>query len=1065
MLYKNNAIIMKRLILILLLTFCGMINNIYAQQRRPIDSQHPLWMVHIDVWNAADPQKIIDLMPEDIRPYICMNLSLSCRYDTDRAVYISPQNAMRTNKSWATVCQQNKMWFTCQPASGGHTHLQPNDLETFEYMFKHYPNFLGWNFAEQFWGFDENALYSAKQTDQIALFANLVEMSHKYGGFLTISFCGNIWSHGLSPIGMMKRNNKLLQACRNYPEAILWLYKYTTTSCFYNCESVCWSPFVSGLAKNYGVRYDNCGWKGAMDKMFGENNHTKYPIAAGIGTVMEQMCVNGGSVWDAPETIPTESFTETNKTTVDGYTQRNWASFDGFKGAWIDMFRKIVDGTMYIPTRQEVVDKTKIIVIADMTSGSDEDKYASWGDLYDGLYKQNDPVNREDGHWMNNSCYFKKTGRYGAIPVALELKDDLAKSIPLQVKKSSYKSRWSSIDKKVTDFNNKYPEVSNGDLYVNRFKNQLITYTPYTYLNKKRTATGEIPLEYNTCNNLRLTLGMLGSGVVREYNDHLDFYLNNYRTDTTKLVTETIVVTGVKTEPTYTMSTRLLAKGNATATWDQANGKYTLTVNHLGGVDIRINCKGNATNRKTDVANSNSLTFDLPKQPEEYHGEIIIEAEDMNYKNIKRCVTDQYYSYPNIKGHAGNGFMDMGTNTAGTLRHQLTLNEGGNYRISIRYMNATKAGRFTAKINGTNSQVNYDRANYNDWKKVTFDTTLKKGKNDLILTNTSGEALYIDQIIYTPTNIEPEKFEINIRKASYGSVTSDISEAKEGDVVTLHINANKGYLLKDLKMINGVNFTMGTTIKFISYDYEAGELTFIMPDDMITLQPVFARAEEVNPAEGKIIYSLDFNNTGEGTLPPGWRCVQENDDIHEYPNSYALGARTFYGFNGYQGHALYWRNNCAEYGRQNNYPLALEPGNYNLSYTMAAWKEMPNFNVKILNSNEETIATSDKFDATPNTNGDKTADVTNAETHQLAFTVKNNGNYIISFQNTSTYAANFHEFLLLGCSLTKKDNANSIRIIDERNNEEQIIYDLQGCRTKNPSNGIYIKNGKKIYIK
>lgn len=37
-----------------------------AQSRRPVDNEHPLWMIHIDVWNAADPQKIIDLMPDDI---------------------------------------------------------------------------------------------------------------------------------------------------------------------------------------------------------------------------------------------------------------------------------------------------------------------------------------------------------------------------------------------------------------------------------------------------------------------------------------------------------------------------------------------------------------------------------------------------------------------------------------------------------------------------------------------------------------------------------------------------------------------------------------------------------------------------------------------------------------------------------------------------------------------------------------------------------------------------------------------------------------------------------------
>ena len=138
----------KLLLLLIVLNFAAF--KMHAQQRRPIDSRHPLWLVHIDIWNQADPQKIIDLIPEDIKPYVCMNLSLSCSYDIKKNVYMRPQNAILTYKSWASVCQKNGLWFTCQPASGGHTHIPDNQLDTFEYFFKNYPNFLGWNYAEQF---------------------------------------------------------------------------------------------------------------------------------------------------------------------------------------------------------------------------------------------------------------------------------------------------------------------------------------------------------------------------------------------------------------------------------------------------------------------------------------------------------------------------------------------------------------------------------------------------------------------------------------------------------------------------------------------------------------------------------------------------------------------------------------------------------------------------------------------------------------------------------------------------------------------------------------------------
>ena len=56
---KKSKYIILTLIFILVTTLAS------AQQRRPVDSQHPMWLVHVDVWNQADPQKIIDLIPED----------------------------------------------------------------------------------------------------------------------------------------------------------------------------------------------------------------------------------------------------------------------------------------------------------------------------------------------------------------------------------------------------------------------------------------------------------------------------------------------------------------------------------------------------------------------------------------------------------------------------------------------------------------------------------------------------------------------------------------------------------------------------------------------------------------------------------------------------------------------------------------------------------------------------------------------------------------------------------------------------------------------------------------
>lgn len=1045
---------MKKLFtfLVLFLTLSFFSSEANAQQRRPVDSKHPAWLVHVDVWNQADPQKIINLIPDDIKPYVILNLSLSCAYDTKLNIHQRPQNAIRTYKSWATICQQNNMWFTLQPASGGHTHIHENDLETFEYFFKKFPNFIGWNYAEQFWGFDDPGdLFSSSQSDRIALFAKLIPMHHKYGGFLTISFCGNIWSHPLNPVGMLKRNADLLQASKDYPEAILWLYKYTTSSCFYNNESVCFGPFVSGLTKNYGVRYDNCGWNGALDGILGEKHGKKYPVAAGIGTVMEQTCQNGGAVWDGPELIWTEDFQNLNNSTVNGYTQRNWGTFPGFRNIWIDMFRKIIDGTLYIPTQQEVIDKTKIIIVNDVKSGSDEDKYATWGDLYNGLYKQDDPFNRGNGQWMDNFWYLKKTGRYGTIPMTPEI-TDIAAGIPTQVLKSKRYSTWSSLQNKVTSFNEAYPEVSTGDLFVSRYKNQLVTYTPYTYLNKKVTAEANIPLQYNTCKSIDLTYGKLSSGLIKEYEDSITLYLNNYRNDTTKNVEDIIVVNGATSEPSFTFKKRAEAKVTAEASWDAENAKYTIKVSHNGPVDLKILCAGSETERKTDVVNYKPL--EIPKQPEAYFGEIIIEAEDMNYYNIKGCEVTPYYSeYQWVRGQAGNGFIVTGTKTSASLTCNVKVPKAGKYTAAVRYNNTSEECNVKLVMNSNRAMCPFEKTNKNEWKKATVTFDMNEGNNTFYLYNTSGVNMFIDQVIFTPEEQEAEKFEITIHDTDEGTAIPNVAAAAEGETVTLTLKPEDGCTLMGWNIIHG-NITLT--------ENEDGSFSFTMPDDIVTLEPIFK--------DTSAAYLLSFDNVSNGGMPEGWRA--DDGEIHQYPNTYSTGPRTMKGFGGTYKAGLYWRTKSADYGKQAKYPLTLAPGKYKMTYAMAAWKGTPEYKAQILTSSGSVVAQTAYEKAKPNANGTTDSNLSSAEVKTFEFTIENQGNYVINFQNNGT---SFSEFLLLSCSIKPiRTNADQTGIdtifLGDINPESIEIYTIDGKKIPSLQKGINIirRNGmdiKKIFVR
>ncbi len=758
---------MKRCLLMMLCLFLLGDITLFAQSRRPIDNKHPMWLIHIDVWNNADPQKIIDLIPADIKPYVCMNLSLSCQYDNDLKMHKMPQNAVQTYKSWASVCCRNNMWFTCQPASGGKTHIKDDDLDTFEYFFKNYKNFLGWNYAEQFWGFDDpEDDSSSSQPSRIALFAKLVEMSHNYGGFLTVSFCGNIWSHGLNPVGMLKRNANLLANCKKYPEAILFLYKYTTAGCWYNNESVTLAPFISGLAKNYGVRYDNCGWNGALGTIFGEDsNHGRtYPAAAGIPPVLEQMCLNGACVWDGPELIWTECFKENSRTTVSGYTRRNWTTYSSFDNVWVDMFRKVLDGTIYIPSREEVVERTKFALVSDVNQANDNTSlkgraYATPETLYDGIYKQDDPFNRDNGQMDKNNCYYKKTGRYQTIPVLFPLEhcDDLAKSINTKLTRTDYDNNfgnWQNETMKQVKLNRLYPEVSQGDMFVARNHNELLCYTPYSYLNYKVASKASVPLQYNSCTSLELNFPRFSSAVVKEYNDRIVFYLNNFRSDTVAAVTDVIKVVGASSKPAYSYKDRVSTKSVITEDWNAETATYTCSVSHMGPLDLTIHCEGaNVDDRSTDYLSDEPIA-ELPQQPTAYYGELVIEAEDMDYKNVKENVTHAYNSsYRELRGHSAMGFQVLGTSTAAALRNATMINFGGTYNVTVKYMSQTNA-QVMVSCGSVSRKVLNLSASGETWQTVSFETTLKSGSNTFTLTNVGGKNVYIDNVTFTPLQLD-----------------------------------------------------------------------------------------------------------------------------------------------------------------------------------------------------------------------------------------------------------------------------------------------------------------------
>ena len=105
---------------------------------------------------------------------------------------------------------------------------------------------------------------------------------------------------------------------------------------------------------------------------------------------------------DGPELIWTDVSREVGTSvTPDGYTRRNWDWFPQYVNIQMDEFRKVLDGTVRILSREEVIDRTKICLQNDINDGT-FDSYLTPATLFDGLYRPDCDRDRADGVYNNS---------------------------------------------------------------------------------------------------------------------------------------------------------------------------------------------------------------------------------------------------------------------------------------------------------------------------------------------------------------------------------------------------------------------------------------------------------------------------------------------------------------------------------------------------------------------------------------------------------------------------------------------------------------------------------------
>lgn len=702
-----------------------------------------MWIVHIDSWNYPDPEKIIDLVPEDVLPYVVFNVSLSINWSSTEHRWLMIQDGIECARSWMKACADKGVWTMIQPSSGGQSHFPdyPADYDLndtiFGEFFKKYPNFIGYNYCEQFWGFASED-FPVTYQERYNHFSSLLKLCNKYGGYLDISWCENQWGSALNPVAMLKTNSTWEKACRMYGQNLILEEKYTQYSYIADVESEVYGAYISGYCGNYGVRWDDTGWS---DYPWSETaTKEQYRLSTSLPIYLERMAMNGMTVIDGPELVWADCVKGLwDGTDDEGYKYRRWDFYDQCKNVNVDMMRKFIDGSLRIPGREEVIDRTKVVIIQDVNSGSNDDKYCSYKTLFEGLYRADN-----DGNYKDNHNPYKSTGRYQTIPTVYALLDDLAKSIPVQIKQSTIASRWPTIADKQSEFNKIYPDSYYANCYVANNQNTWLTYYNSKVSDGDRGA--QFNLKYNTCKSFDIKHQLYGSALINEYSDHINVYLNNYDEDaSTTLKTESITIAGASSKPTFTAEDRGVNQTASVITESWSNGTYTLTVKHNGPVDISIKCSGNETGRLTSYPQAVQTE---PSFPDFYTGARQYEGENFDMKNIEGNVTNGCSDKNGPKKYQGMGFLKFGTKNTAAVKDTVKTTKAGIFKWTLRYSATSDIKCVDLYVNGSKVKTLSlpKGSSYDDWKTISENITLKAGENKIELkaNNTLPCSLYLD---------------------------------------------------------------------------------------------------------------------------------------------------------------------------------------------------------------------------------------------------------------------------------------------------------------------------------
>ncbi|WP_339320688.1 discoidin domain-containing protein [Paenibacillus sp. FSL R10-2734] len=540
--------------------------------RLTVNNTHPLNMIGFYYSDSSDLVQLWNSVPDNQKPYSTILL-----------IAENSLNNTATVKNWITArldeAEANNISVMVQAINGETKKSTAIPISWFEGLMQNYTSLKGFNAAELY---NSIPWYGQTEGNHSQYLADLLNMTSQYGGLFVWSDT-NIFSANGTVLDWIQNNSNLIEAMRAHKDNFAFIYKESFTD--RSSDSLGLGLFLSGLAGNWGTSSDWWHWQLAgYGQLFGNWNSANGDWKQ-IFTYPESMYVmdmiraasEGATIF---------------KSEAGWYSTSNQGRLTpGYVHATLPYLNKILDGSIHIPTRAEVLAKNKFAYIG----------RPAFSVPYESNY----------------SAIFMKTGRYGIIPL-LPTNSNAAELANFE--------NTSTVAKNEAYFQSLYPEETYAtDTFASRNGN-----TWYWMNSSENTdifQSSTLKPQVNTSGYFNIGANPHTYAVITESADTFNVHLNNYRvnkssiyngTSWDKAAINSYIYNTYSTTPddTTLRNTIIKVSGNYngdkptlsitgdngftyTETWNASSNLYTLSIMHNGPVDLVIGVNSSVTTAPT----------------------------------------------------------------------------------------------------------------------------------------------------------------------------------------------------------------------------------------------------------------------------------------------------------------------------------------------------------------------------------------------------------------------------------------------------------------------------------